>query len=47
MVEARLATIKEKGAVIEEVSNLGVVDQLIDEILQAYAANPDVRKLPT
>lgn len=47
LVEARLAVIKEKGGIIEEVNNLGMVDQLVDEIMRAYAANPDVKKLPT
>lgn len=46
LVEARLAVLKEQKGVIEESSVLGMVDQLVDEILQAYAANPDVKKLP-
>ena len=46
LIEARLATLKAAGGVIEDVNNLGVVDQLIEEIMQAYAANPDVKKLP-
>jgi intracellular multiplication protein IcmB len=46
LVEARLATMKEGKGMIEEVSPLGVVDTLVEEVLRAYAANPDVRKLP-
>lgn len=46
LIETRLAMIKEQGGVIEEVSSLGIVDQLLQEILTAYAANPDVKKLP-
>jgi len=46
LIESRLASIKEQGGVIEEGSNLGIVDQLIEEIMQAYSANPDVKKLP-
>lgn len=46
LVESRLATVKEQQGVIEEVSNAGIVDQLVDEIMQAYSANPDVKKLP-
>lgn len=46
LIEARLATLKEQGGLIEESSNLGIVDQLVEEILQAYSANPDVKKLP-
>ncbi len=46
LIETRLAVLKEQKGVIEEASALGVVDLLVEEILQAYAANPDVRKLP-
>ncbi len=46
LIEARLAALKEQKGVIEEANVLGIVDQLIEEILQAYAANPDVKKLP-
>lgn len=46
LIEARLATLKEQQGMIEEASSLGIVDQLVEEILQAYAANPDVKKLP-
>lgn len=45
LIEARLAIIKEQMGVIEELSNLGIVDQLTEEILKAYAENPDVKKL--
>lgn len=47
LVEARLATLKEQGAMIEEATNLGIVDQLVNEIIQAYSQNPDVKKLPS
>ncbi len=45
LVETRLALIKEQKGVIEETSNLGIVDQMVDEILKAYSVNPDVKKL--
>ncbi len=45
LIEARLAVLKEKQGMIEESSALGIVDQLVEEILQAYAVNPDVKKL--
>ncbi len=45
LIESRLAVLKEQKGVIEESSMLGVVDQLVEEILKAYAANPDVKKL--
>ncbi len=47
MVEARLASMKEVKGMIEEANTLGIVDTLVDEVMQAYAANPDVKKLPT
>ncbi len=46
LIEARLAVIKEQKGMIEEANVLGVVDRLVEEILQAYTANPDVKKLP-
>lgn len=46
LVERRLASIKEQGGVIEEANNLSIVDQLVEEILTAYSANPDVKNLP-
>jgi len=45
LVETRLATIKEQAGMIEETSSLSIVDQLVDEILEAYAKNPDVKNL--
>jgi intracellular multiplication protein IcmB len=46
LVEARLATFKEKAGVIEEVNNLSIADTLFQEILDAYSKNPDVKSLP-
>lgn len=46
LVENRLATLKEQGAMIEDLSNISVVDQLMEEILKAYSENPEVKKLP-
>lgn len=46
LVEARLATLKENQGMIEEANSLGVVDQLIEEILAAYSKNPDIKSLP-
>lgn len=45
LIEKRLATLKEQQGMIEEGSNLSVVDQLMEEILAAYSANPDVKSL--
>jgi intracellular multiplication protein IcmB len=46
LVEARLATYKEKVGVIEESNNLSIADQLFQEIMDAYSINPDVKSLP-
>lgn len=46
LVEARLAVMKESKGLIEEANALSIVDTLIEEILKAYGANPDVKKLP-
>lgn len=45
LIDARLAELKEQHGMIEESSNLSVADQLVEEILDAYAVNPDVKKL--
>lgn len=45
LIEARLAALKEQKGVIEEVNEIGIIDQLVTEILEAYAKNPDVRAL--
>jgi intracellular multiplication protein IcmB len=46
LVETRLATMKEHDGVIEEANNLSIADQLLQEILDAYSRNPDVKSLP-
>lgn len=46
LIEARLSQLKETQGVIEEGSNLSIADQLMDEILDAYSKNPDVKSLP-
>jgi intracellular multiplication protein IcmB len=46
LVEERLATLKEQQGVIEESSTLSISDQLLEEILDAYSRNPDVKSLP-
>jgi len=45
LVEERLATLKEHQGMIEEANNLSIADQLLQEILDAYAKNPDVKSL--
>lgn len=46
LIEARLATLKEQEGIIQEESNIGIVNQLVEEILAAYSKNPDVKSLP-
>ncbi len=46
LVEARLSTLKEQQGMIEEANNLSISDQLLQEILDAYSKNPDVKSLP-
>lgn len=46
LIEARLAALKEQQGVIEEGSSLSIADQLLEEILEAYSKNPDVKSLP-
>ncbi len=46
LIETRLAVIKEAQGVIEEGSNLSIADQLLEEILDAYSKNTDVKSLP-
>lgn len=46
LIEQRLALLKEAQSVIEEDSGLSIADQLLEEILDAYSNNPDVKSLP-
>lgn len=46
IIEKRLASIKEEKGMIEEAAELGVIDQLVEEITDAYSKNPDVKSLP-
>lgn len=46
VVEARLASMKEKGGLIEEDDKEGIIDQLVNDILEAYAKDPNIKSLP-
>lgn len=47
LIEKRLNALKEQsGEIITEDTNLGIVDQLVEEILTEYKKNPDFRSLP-
>lgn len=45
LVEERLAKLKEEQGVIQEDAGLSISDQLINEILEAYSKNVDVKSL--
>jgi intracellular multiplication protein IcmB len=45
LIESRLAKLKETQGVIEELNPLGIADQLVEEILEVYSRNPDVKSL--
>jgi intracellular multiplication protein IcmB len=45
-IEARLASMKEKGGLIEDEERQGVIAQLVNDILDAYSKDPNVKSLP-
>lgn len=45
LIERRLALLKEEQGMITEDSKLGALDQLIEEIVEEYAKNPDFKRL--
>jgi intracellular multiplication protein IcmB len=45
LVETRLAEMRDRQMVIDEQARTGVIDSMINDILSAYAANPDVKIL--
>lgn len=45
-VSERLNSLKEEGGLIEEEGKMGVIDQLVNDILQAYSQNPNCKSLP-
>lgn len=45
-VEIRLNSMKEKAGLIEDELKESIIEQLINDILDAYAKNPDVKSLP-
>ncbi len=45
-IEARLNSLKTESGLITEASKIGVVDQLVEDILDAYSKDPNVRRLP-
>lgn len=47
VVEERMARLKEQTGVLEENADLSIIEQLVQDILQAYAKDPDVKFLRT
>lgn len=45
-LESRLAAMKEKGGLIEEEEKEGAIDQLVNDILEAYSKDPNIKTLP-
>jgi intracellular multiplication protein IcmB len=46
-LEVRLAGMKEKGGLIEDEEKEGIIDQLVNDILEAYSKDPNIKILPT
>lgn len=46
VVEKRLMSLKEEQGLITEESTLGVLDELVEEIVMEYSKNPDFKRLP-
>jgi len=46
IIETRLADMKAKEGLIEEEGKLGIIEQLVNDILDAYSKNPNVSVLP-
>ncbi|WP_218814860.1 type IV secretion protein IcmB [Rickettsiella endosymbiont of Dermanyssus gallinae] len=46
LVEKRLANLKEEQGLITEDSRLGLVEQIAEEIIDAYTKNPQLQSLP-
>ncbi|KTD65827.1 virulence protein IcmB [Legionella shakespearei] len=45
-LESRLAGMKERGGLIEEEEKDGAIDQLVNDILEAYSKDPNIKTLP-
>lgn len=45
LIEERLSVVKEQQGMIEEGTTLSISDQLLEEVLEAYSRNPDVKSL--
>lgn len=46
ILEERLAAVKEKGGLIEEELRESMTDQLVNDILEAYSKDPNIKSLP-
>jgi intracellular multiplication protein IcmB len=46
VLEARMAGMKEKGGLIEDEAKEGMLEELVNDILEAYSKDPNVKVLP-
>lgn len=46
-LENRLASMREESGLIEDNAKAGIVEELVNDILEAYAKDPNVKMLPT
>jgi len=46
VIEKRLVTLQDEAGIITETEKLGIIEELIDEILTAYSENPNLKSLP-
>jgi len=46
LIEARLVALKEQGGIITGEAQVGVIDELVNEILEGYSKNPQMKTLP-
>lgn len=44
-IEERMARLREAHGMLDKESKLGIVDQLVADIMEAYSKNPDVKRL--
>ena len=45
-IEQRLTSIREEAGLIEEEAKIGILDQMVEDILEAYSKDPNIQRLP-
>lgn len=46
IIESRMNALREERGLITEVSTLSIADQLLEDIIEAYSKDPNIKKLP-